>query len=268
VQNAITLNSGQFNLARAVGPALAGVLYARFGAGAVFLVNALSFGFAVAAMLLVQVRDARRHRNPDATVRDGFRYLRGHPALVLPPVIIAVGIMASIPLLQLIPVIATDVLGVGAQEYGLLTAMFGLGGVVGAIVIGTFSHVLRRSLQIVGALVGMAIMTLALGFAASYLAALIAVFGIGFGFLTLASGTNTALQSAVDDAYRGRVIAMYFMVVTGTVPIYALVNGWVAEQFGIRTVMVGIAIAVGGLGVGLAVRPSLRQLLDIERADR
>ena len=266
VQNAITLNSGQFNLARAVGPAFAGVLYARYGAGAVFAVNTLSFGFAIAAMLLVRARERRRHRNPDATVRDGFRYMRTRPAMLLPPIVIAVGIMASIPLLQLVPVLATDVLDVGPQQYGYLTAMFGLGGVVGAVVIGAVSHLLRRSVQITAALLGMAAMTLALGFASSYIAALLAIFGIGFGFLTLASGTNTALQSAVDDNYRGRMLAIYFMVVTATVPLYALVNGWITEQFGIRAVLAVTAVVVGGLGVVFVVRAPLRRLLDINRS--
>jgi predicted MFS family arabinose efflux permease len=219
-------------------------------------------------MLLVRARERRRHRNPDATVRDGFRYMLARPAILLPPIVIAVGIMASIPLLQLVPVLATDVLDVGPEQYGFLTAMFGIGGVAGAFVIGAFSHLLRRSLQITLALLGMAVMTVALGFASSYVAALAAIFGIGFGFLTLASGTNTALQSAVDDDYRGRVLAIYFMVVTGTVPLYALLNGWITERFGIRTVLIVTAVIVGGLGVVFVLRPALRRLLDTERTSR
>jgi len=264
-QNAITLNSGQFNLARAVGPAMAGVLYARYGAGAVFGVNAVSFLFAIGAMLLVHTHRTKHHRNPSATIRDGFRYMSQRPALLLPPVIIGIGIMASIPIIQLVPVIASDVLHVGPERYGYLTAMFGLGGVVGAVLIGSISHLMQRSVQIVSALIGVAIMVAALGIASSYVTALIAMFGIGIGFLTLASGTNTALQASVDNAYRGRVLAIYFMVVTATVPFYALLFGWIAQHLGIEPLMLMVALVEVGLGVVLVVRPGLRALLDRTR---
>lgn len=262
VQNAITLNSGQFNLARAVGPALAGVIFVNFGASAAFLVNALSFGFAIGAMLLVRADNRKVAPNPDATIRDGFRYLRSQPALVLPTVLIALAIMCSLPLLQLVPVLAANVLHVGAQQYGYLTAMFGIGGVLGAVIVSAVMHRLHRSQQIVLALLALSVTTAILGLVSSYPLALIAMFGVGLSYLTMASGTNTALQSNVLDAYRGRVLAFYFMVVTLTAPVFSLVYGWLAKVTNVTVVLVFIAACMAASAGVLILRPRLRRLLD------
>jgi predicted MFS family arabinose efflux permease len=236
LQNAITLNSGQFNLARAVGPALAGVMYVQLGAGSAFLLNGLSFGFACVAMLLTRVPGDPRAatKQARASVLDAFRYMRQRVTLVFPMLLVGIAVAGTYPLLQLVPAYAKNVLDVGPAQFGYMTAMFGLGGVVSTLMLGAIAHRFTRSMQAAVALTAMVLALITLAVVPSFSLAMIAMLVLGMGYLAVATACTTAVQLAVDGAYRGRVLAMYLTFITGMVPFYALVAGFIAQRFGVQ----------------------------------
>lgn len=239
--NAVTLNSAQFNGARAVGPALGGVVIAAFGVGTAFLVNAVSFVAVIVALLAVRTRPPRPERQPGG-VRQQFlaalRYTRGQPALVTAVLVVSAVSLLAFPVLALGAVLASDVFGVGAAGFGVMNAAFGGGALVGAWLVGTWGGSLSR-----GALAGLSLAVLGASLAgvgaSPWFALAVVLLGCaGAGFLGLVSTLNTTVQLIVPDAMRGRVMALYVMGFTGAAPIGSLLQGWIADLVGIRATVV------------------------------
>ena len=233
--NAITLNSAQFNAARAIGPAVAGVVLATLGAAWAFFINAVSFGAVIVALLLVRTADTQRER-PEGTIRrqfaEGLGYVRSSPEIVLCMSLVVMVAGLGMPVAQLMPAFAADVFDVGKQGYGLLASALGIGGIVATPLIGGWGDAVRRSRLV---LVSILLYAFALfGFAQSPSLALAAVsIGVaGACFLAVISTLNTSVQLLVDERLRGRVMAIYVMAFTAAYPVGSLVQGWVADQIG------------------------------------
>ncbi|GAB2854199.1 MFS transporter [Hymenobacter ruber] len=233
--NAIALNSTMVNLARLVGPAVAGLLLARFGEGPCFVVNAVSFVAVVASLLLMRMapRPVRPHR-PGAWegLREGWAYLRQAPALRRQILLMAGISFCVMPFGTLLPVFAKDVFHGAAGTFGWLNSLSGLGSLVGAFYLASRPAENRRPQLITYA---------ALVFCASIVAfALSPVLGLALVFITLSgtgmmmfiAGTNTAIQTNVDDHMRGRVLSYYVMAFQGIQPLGALLVGWLARHIG------------------------------------
>jgi MFS family permease len=258
--NAVTLNSAQFNAARAIGPALGGVVLGTLGAGAAFLLNAMSYGAVVLALVLVRVRRAAA----DTSVRSGIlrefagtiRYVRSRRGIVACcTAIAAVGLLGS-PIFSLVIVFADDVFQVSGLQYGLLTACLGLGAVIGAPVIAGHGSALKRSRLAGTSLLVYALSIAAFGASPIYALGAVSLLVAGAAYLGIASTLNTTVQLQVDEAMRGRVIALYLMVFTATIPIGSLVQGWTAEVVGPRqtTVTAGLLLAAVVSALRLAGR--------------
>lgn len=274
--NAVVLNSAQFNVARAVGPALAGVLLAGLGAGAAFFGNAVSFVFVVAALLAIRARPAA----PSLVDREGnvarftesLRYVRGAPELVVPIVLVSLVALLGMPVVQLLPVYAAEVFEVDGSRYGLLAGAMGAGGVVAASVISGWLGEVRRS-QLVGwavvvyggGLVGFAL-------AGSFPLGVVLMAVAGAGQIAIVSTLNTTVQLLVADELRGRVMALYVMAFTGAFPLGALVQGTLAGAVGAPAVTVGSGLVLLGLAgtmarQGVFVRFDRRDPVDEPVAD-
>lgn len=242
--NAVTLNSAQFNASRAFGPALGGLVLAGLGVTWAFLINALSFIAVIGALLLVSVpviaTKADGKPRVLAQFRESIRYTRTKPGIVTCIlVVIALGLFGS-PVFTLLVVFADDVYEVGRGLYGLLGAALGLGAILGTPVVAGWGSGVLRSRLMSGALVvyGGALMAFALS--PGYWWGLAALLVAGAGYLAVASTLNTTLQLLVDEHMRGKVIALYLMGLTGTVPVGNLIQGWATEAVGPRiTVLVG-----------------------------
>lgn len=242
--NAVTLNSAQFNASRAFGPAIGGLVLATLGVTWAFLINAVSFIAVLVALALIRVPVivARQSGPPRifAEFANTVRYTRTKPGIVTCIiVVIALGLFGS-PVFTLLVVFADDVYGVGRGLYGLLGAALGLGAIIGTPVVAGWGSGLPRSRLISGALVvyGAALM----GFAVSpgYWWGVAALLVAGAGYLAVASTLNTTLQLLVDEHMRGKVIALYLMGLTFTVPVGNLIQGWMTEAIGPRiTVLIG-----------------------------
>ncbi|MGV9315561.1 MFS transporter [Streptomyces sp. NPDC003691] len=266
--NAVSLNSANFQSARLVGPAVAGVLITAVGTGYAFLFNGLSFLATVASLLLMRRSELHpSHRAPRAKgqLREGLRYVSAHPELIWP--IVLVGFIGTFGFNFPIWLTAFvhDVYGSGAEMYGLLNTLMAVGSLAGALLAA------RRGTSKLSVLVGAAVLFGALevvaAFAPSFwiFAALLVPIGM-FG-LTVNVTANASIQMATDPAVRGRVMSLFMMVFVGGTPLGAPLVGWLTDAYGPR-----IGFAAGGavsllaaltVGVILARSAGVRLKLDL-----
>ena len=263
LQNAIALNSAQFNLSRVVGPSLAGMALGAIGLAGCFGVNALSYVAAIGALLAIRIRSGPA---PDPapvleSMKEGVGYVRGHPRILALLSLVALVSVLAMPYATLLPIIARDALGLDASGLGYLYAVGGTGAVIGALSL-TARHLFRRrGLYLLGlaALTGAA--TAALGLARTPVAAGAALVVISFAATSAVALSNTLLQEIVDDAMRGRVMGMFGLAFMGTFPIGNLVAGAVAGAVSASTTMLltGTALLAVSLWIA-ATRPRLRSV--------
>jgi MFS family permease len=254
LMNAIALNSASFNAARVVGPAVAGLLVASYGVAVAFLLNGLSFLAVIAA--LFAVRAEGRPRPGDgatvlAQVAEGVRYALRTPQITL---VLGLVVVVSVFLFNfnvLVPLLARQVLDVGAHGFGLLMAAFGAGALVGAMTLAFSTRTRPRISFILGAAIVFATTTAVMAPVRAFgvAAALLFVLGL-FGIAFMAS-CNTLLQVSTPDELRGRAMSLYTLAFAGTTPFGALLAGTVAEHWGVPA-----AFLAGG-GAGLAAVLSL-----------
>ncbi len=265
LQNAITLNSAQFNAARAFGPALGGLVLARWGPSTSFTVNAISYLAVIAAVLATRVAAVpapERREGPLQQVRAGLGYARRHRGVK-----VAVGLVFSVaalgsPVIPFVAVFAAEEFDVDRAAYGWLYACLGIGAVCAALLLASVGERVRRSRQAsiaaiayCGALVGFAL-------APTYWVAVVLMLGIGFGYLSTVNALNTSIQLLVDDEYRGRCLALYAMAITGGFPLGAWVQGEIAHRIGVRATVAGAAVILLGVVLTVVTRPSVIGALD------
>lgn len=250
VGNAVALNSLNFNLARIVGPSVAGILIAAVGSGWVFLVNAVSFAAVIAGLLLMD--PTRLHRSDPVArepgqLRAGLRYVRGRPDLVAVLALVFLVSTFGINFYLTLAVLARSVFAAGPETYGMFTAVLAVGSVAGAVV--AARRVGRPRLRTVTgyALVFGVLLTL-LGLMPTVALACVALVPLGLAALLFTTAANAAVQMAVDPAMRGRVMGLYILLFLGGTPVGAPLLGLVAERFGGRSPLVG-----GGLVTILSV---------------
>ena len=265
--SAVTLNSLQFNAARAFGPAIAGLLLYNFGPTWAFLVNGLSFVFVLVALLLVRTRPHRRASPLSGSFLHQFgravRYTRTQPGII-------VGMMAAVlvgffgnPIQQFTVILAKDEFMVDELGLGLLNVALGLGAVIAAPLISGWDNLLSRAtiVRIALPIYGASVVTV--GLAPSFAVALGALVVVGAGFLAVIATTNTAVQVIVADHMRGRVMAFRIMAFTGAYPLGALVQGALADRIGTRPTVALAGSILIGVGLYFAfVRPTLLARLD------
>ena len=267
--NAVTLNSTQFNAARAVGPAFGGVVLATLGVSWCFFFNAVSFLLMVFGLLIVRVPARVRPSSTDRPrplreMREALGYVRTVPGIVTCLIVVTIlGLIAG-PVFNLIVVFA-DGYGVGGGAYGMLAACLGIGAVaVSPFVAGRGSDIRRSTLlSIAMVLYGCALV--GLGSSPNVAMASVCLLFAGAGYLGMTASLNTAVQLQVREDMRGRTMALYLMVLTAAVPIGAQVQGWCVDLVGVHwTVGVGGALFVTAWFV-LAV--GLRRLRTIDLED-
>ncbi len=268
LRNAVTLNSVMVNVARIVGPAVAGILIATVGDGVCFLVNAGSF-VAVVASLLTMDRSALRPTEPapraKGQLREGLRYIRSNRELAVPLLMMAAAGCLAYEFQVSLPVMAREGLNAGASGYGFMTAAMGVGAVLGGLLVAARGRTGIMPLVIAASGLGiaMAIAALAPGLALE-LFALALVGGASISFM---SSGNSTLQLTADASMRGRVMALWFVAFQGSTPIGGPIVGYLMDIAGARA---GLGLgAVTCIGVALAgllvIRGPQRTLRDLAR---
>jgi MFS family permease len=261
--NAVGLNSASFNAARIVGPAVAGVLIAALGGGAVatgwvILLNAVSY---VAPVLALQRLDTAALDSPTPAAREpgmiraGVRYVRRRPDLVLVLAVVFFAGTFGLNFQMTSALMATEVFGKGPTEYGLLGTFMAVGSLTGALLAARREKVRHR--LIIGAAVVFGAVEIVAGLAPSYVAFALLTPLLGLSALTMITAANAFVQLHTDPGMRGRVMALYLMIFMGGTPAGAPVVGWVGEEFGARMTLIGGG-AMTILGVALAAGVFLR----------
>ncbi|NRQ49848.1 MFS transporter [Aeromicrobium stalagmiti] len=254
--NAVGLNSASFNLARMIGPAVAGVLIAALGSGVeaagwVILVNAVSY---LAVLTSLQLLDGSLLRPSAVTgtrkhaVRDGVTYVRSRPDLVL--ILTCVFFVGTFGMnFQMTSALmATDVFGKGAGEYGLLASIMAVGSLAGALLAARRARPRLRFVVIAGA--SFSVVEIVAGLMPTYTTFAAVLPLLGLCALTMITSANATIQLTSSPMMRGRVAALYLMVFMGGTPFGAPLVGWVGETFGARWMLIG----GGGLTlVGIAL---------------
>ena len=271
LSNAVGLNSASFNLARVVGPALSGFLIAALGSGVratglVILVNAVSYLAVIGALQLMRTDELApvvRAPRGKGMIRDGIRYVRSRPDLKLILVAVFFAGTFGMNFQMTSALMATQVFEKGPGEYGLLGSTLAIGSLTGALL--GARRVGRPRLRLV-ILAGLAfgIVEIALGLMPSYVAFAALTPLLGLSLLTMLNAANTTVQLSVGPSIRGRVMALYMMLVMGGTPLGAPIVGWVGATFGARWTLIGggamsvIGVCVAVLVFGGVTRNQLR----------
>ncbi|MGD0385124.1 MAG: MFS transporter [Solirubrobacteraceae bacterium] len=261
LRNAVSLNSVQVNVARAVGPAVAGVLIATVGTGECFLINAASFVAVVAS--LVSMERSALHPTPPAPrasgqLREGLRYARATPEIIVPLLMMALVGTLAYEFQVSLPVMARHALHAGAEGYGFMTAAMGVGAILGGLVVAARGHTGLRPVTLAVAAFAIALSLAAL--APTLAVELIALALVGGASVSFMSSGNSTLQLAAEPAMRGRVMALWFVALQGTTPIGGPLVGVIISLAGARTGLgVGALACVFAAAIGFGARRRMRR---------
>jgi MFS family permease len=273
LSNAVGLNSASFNLARVLGPALSGFLIAALGAGVratglVILLNGISYLAVIVALQLMrpyELTPIARAPRGKGMIRDGVRYVRGRPDLMLILVAAFFAGTFGMNFQMTSALMATQVFHKGPGEYGLLGTTLAFGSLTGAL-LGARREGRPRQRLVVLAGLAFGTVEIALGLMPSYLTFALLTPVLGLCLLTMLNAANTTVQLSVAPAMRGRVMALYMMVVMGGTPLGAPVVGWVGATFGARwTLIGGGALTVFGVLLAVAIFRGFRSPLGRRR---
>jgi MFS family permease len=260
VPNAVGLNSAVFNTGRLVGPAAAGVLVASVGVGVCFLINAVSYVGVVAG--LRAMRDDEFHRQAPVVagpgqVRAGLRYVWSTPELRSTLLLVAAIGTFGLNQAVILPLLARYSLGGGVRLYGLLSSLVAVGSVAGALFAAGRRRPTRRLLF--GSAAAFGLLTIAAAVAPTPLTVGVALVPMGMALLLFLATANSTLQLASTTDMRGRVMALYGLVLLGSSPLGGPLLGWIAGNWGARVGMaVGGAVSLAAALVAVVARTGRR----------
>ncbi|GAA1739858.1 MFS transporter [Nonomuraea sp. AD125B] len=254
--NAIALNSSIFNLARVVGPALAGVLiYVLGGTGPIFLVNALTFGAVISSLVFMRASElnpAEPVPRAKGQLREGLRYVVRREELLLPVLLIGFVSMFSQSFSMSIALMAREVFKAGASSFGLASSMFAVGALGGALLAARRAKLTNKVL-FAGA-IGFGAFQILTALAPFYPVYLLLLVPTGVALITVNTAANASVQLATSAEMRGRVMGIYMLVFTGGAPLGAPLVGWLSELGGPRLgVLLSGVLVLAGTGLAVVV---------------
>jgi MFS family permease len=249
--NAIALNSGVFNIARFLGPAMAGFLVAGYGEGAVFAVNALSFLAILGGLCLIRLADPDQPQVASLRRRlgEGIHFAWREPGIRHALLVLGLLSLTSAAAVVLLPVFAKQVFAGDSRTLGWLFSAAGTGSLLAAVRLAHSREQLslRRSIGLAGLATGVALLLFSHSGALSLALPVIAL--VGFSQTTTVASTNTLIQLQVPDRLRGRVMSLFAMIFIGLMPVGNLAAGAMAETLGapVTVGLLGIACGSGFL---------------------
>jgi MFS family permease len=257
--NAVTLNSVSMNMARVLGAAAGGAIAAALGLALCYTCNALSFAAVLVSLALMRRSElfpARRVARRKRQVREGLRYVRASPELLIPLLMIAVVGTLAWEFQVTLPLMATKVFHGDAATYGLMASLMGVGAVVGGLISAARPRPRTRALCL--AAIGWGLAILAASAAPSLPLELASMLFVGYGSITFNSLAKTTLQLAAEPSMRGRVMALWALAWLGSTPIGGPIVGWIGQSVGARW-----ALVAGGLPTlicGVLALPALTRV--------
>jgi MFS family permease len=262
--NAIALNSSLFNLARIFGPAVAGVVIAAVGTGWCFVINTTSFLAVLAALLAMRVSElypleGRRRPTVWRGTREGLAYAHHNPTVQVTLAMMAVFASICFNFNILLPLLAKNTLDAGPRTFGIISAAFGAGALIGALSAAAVANARWRTMLLGAG--GFGISELLLAPVHGVAAASVLLFVCGVFFTSYTANANASIQMASPDHLRGRVLGLYYYAWNGLAPLGALLVGWLCDRGGTELALgVGgtAAIAMTALGAEAITRPRRR----------
>ena len=249
LMNAIALNSLTFNVARMIGPSIAGILMGTLGVSSCFLINSLSFGAVLISLFFIHpvacaVPEQTERQGVFESIGEGLRYIRHNETLFITLLFMVVVSTFALNYSVTIPVFATQVLGLAETGYGFLMSALGAGALVGALFVAALSKSGPRRYILFFLPVLTGIVLILIGNTNSFLSTGISLAIGGFLFVSYLSTANSNLQIHTEDRFRGRVMSVYSLVVAGSSPIGNLFVGAADNWFGARMGFIASGIAV------------------------
>lgn len=244
LMNAIALNSSVFNVARVLGPAVAGLLIARIGEGWCFFANGTSYLAVIAGLLLMKLRpQAPMAAAPSglANLLEGFRYVHDTKPIQAALLLLGIVSMAGMPYSVLMPIFADGILHGGPRGLGILMGATGLGALAGALFLAVRPETRGLGKIIAYACAGFGVSLFFFSISTSFWLSALLLFPVGYFFMVQLGASNTLVQLLVPDRLRGRVMAVHVMIFMGMAPFGSLLAGIVAEHMGAPA-----ALALGG----------------------
>lgn len=260
LRNAVSLNSTLINAARAVGPGIAGLLIATVGEGWCFILNSLSFVAVVTALTMMDTSTLKPSKpavRQKGQLREGFAYVARTPEIGIPLLMMGLVGMLAYEFSVTLPVMAERVFHGGAETFGIMTSMMGVGAIAGGLLVAARGKTGLRSLVIAATMFGAFILAAAV--APLLGLEFVALALVGYTSVSLLSMGNSTLQLRADPEMRGRVMALWAVAFMGTTPIGGPIIGWITAVAGAR-----VGLGVGGMaclvaaGIGFIALKRLR----------
>src|SRR6202167_5690783 len=268
LMNAIALNSSMFNGARVVGPAIAGILVAKFGEGYCFFGNAVSYIAVIIGLLLMKVQDrvVASMASPLEHMMEGFRFVNRTEPIRALLLLLGLVSLVGMPYVVLMPIFADKVLHGGARGLGILMGATGVGALLGALTLAFREGVKGLGRWVAWCCAGFGASLVVFALSHRFWVSVILLLPVGYTMMLQMACSNTLIQVMVPDALRGRVMAVYSMMFMGMAPIGALFGGAMAERLGApHTIAIGgLASLLGACWFGLhlpKIRVEARRLI-------
>jgi len=261
--NAVGLNSASFNAARLIGPGLAGLLIGWIGSGWVFMLNGATFISTIVAIMLMrpaEFHEQQRAPRSPGQVLDALRYVRSRRDLMIIFVVVAVVSMLGLNFQLTSAIMARVEFGRGPEEYGILGSILAIGSLAGAILAARRTNPSAR--LVVASAAGFGIAASAMALMPTFWSYAISGIPVGFFALTMLTTSNATVQTTTAPNMRGRVMALYMMVLMGATPIGSPLVGWIGEHWGPR-----LAVGVGSVSALLVAAAVVGNAVAHKRLD-
>ncbi len=252
LSNAIALNSSMVNVARLIGPSVAGILIAAVGEGYCFLINGVTYMAVLVSLLLMRLRPqdySSRGTKMWHNFIEGLHYVNKAPAIRSILILLAVIALFGFPFSSLMPIMARDILKGGPDALGFLMSASGVGAIAGAVILASRQSVkgLEKVLAFASLVLGLGLIGVAESRQLSLSVGV--MFFVGIGMMLQIAISNTLLQTLVDEEKRGRVVSLYVASFVGMLPFGNLLSGTVASAIGApRTMLIwGVLCVVASL---------------------
>lgn len=263
--NAIALNSMIFNVARLVGPSIAGFVIALVGETACFFLNGVSFLaviYSLAAMRLTRSGGVKHNGTVVAGMRDGLAYAFGFVPIRSILIYTAMMSLIAMPYIVLMPVFAKTILHGDSRTLGFLMGSIGLGAFLGAVYLARRKNVRGLEKVVIIAAGVFAAGTIGFSFSRNLWLSLLLIAGVGFGVMVQMASINTILQTIVDDDKRGRVMSLHVTAFIGIAPLSSLLAGIIAERLGApHTLLLSGLLSIAVMTFFARKLPHIRRLI-------
>lgn len=256
LSSAVALNAGVFNSARAIGPAIAGLLIAFVGVGGAFIANGISYIAVLYGLFLMRFNEKIKvkHTHPLKQIKEGLVYSFTHPIIRSLLFFVTIASIFGWSHLTILPVVARNLLHLDASGLGFLYAASGAGSAAAGIIASAFSRKTNSTPFILGGAFLYGISLFLFTFTTNIWFSYLWLFFSGFGLLILLATLNATIQHLVDDSIRGRVLSVYVFMLIGMLPFGSFQVGYFAEVFGPWAALRICAVMVTAYGIGILLK--------------